>query len=75
VLNCLDPGHFGFLLIPTWQLIPCSNMRQFTLIASLIGGLSALAGFYLSYRWDYLWVRRCGITRVGLRLIFFSRKL
>lgn len=45
---------FGFLLIPplTAHLF-ARNMRQFALLASLIGGVSALVGFCLAYRWDY----------------------
>lgn len=45
---------FGFLLIP--PLIAhlfARNMRQFSLVASMIGGGTALAGFALAYRWDY----------------------
>jgi ABC-type Mn2+/Zn2+ transport system permease subunit len=44
---------FGFLLVPplTAHLF-ARNMRQFTLIASGIGGLTALAGFCVAYRWD-----------------------
>ncbi|MCU0783956.1 MAG: metal ABC transporter permease [Verrucomicrobia bacterium] len=45
---------FGFLLIPplTAHLF-ARNMRQFALIASSIGGLTALAGFCVAYRWDF----------------------
>ncbi len=45
---------FGFLMLPalTAHLFAC-NMRQFALLASIIGGVSALAGFVLAYRWDY----------------------
>ena len=45
---------FGFLLIPplTAHLF-ARDMRQFALLASAIGGVSALAGFFLAYRWDY----------------------
>ena len=45
---------FGFLLIPpvTAHLF-ARNMRQFALIASLVGGISALAGFCIAYRLDY----------------------
>jgi ABC-type Mn2+/Zn2+ transport system permease subunit len=45
---------FGFLLIPplTAHLF-ARNMRQFALAASGIGGVSAVAGFYIAYRWDY----------------------
>lgn len=44
---------FGFLLIPplTAHLF-ARNMRQFTLVASGIGGVTALTGFCLAYRWD-----------------------
>lgn len=44
---------FGFLLLP--PLIAhlfASNMRQFTLGAAAIGGVTAMAGFYFAYRWD-----------------------
>jgi ABC-type Mn2+/Zn2+ transport system permease subunit len=45
---------FGFLLIPplTAHLF-VRNMNQFALAASGVGGASALAGFYIAYRWDY----------------------
>lgn len=45
---------FGFLLIPplTAHLF-ARNMRQFALIASGIGGLTALAGFCVAFRWDF----------------------
>jgi ABC-type Mn2+/Zn2+ transport system permease subunit len=44
---------FGFLLLPplTAHLF-ARNMRQFALLASCIGGLTALAGFCVAYRWD-----------------------
>lgn len=45
---------FGFLLIP--PLIAhlfASNMRQFSLVASGVGGAAALAGFCVAYRLDY----------------------
>lgn len=44
---------FGFLLIPplTAHLF-ARDMRQFALLASAIGGVSALAGFVLAFRWD-----------------------
>lgn len=44
---------FGFLLLP--PLIAhgfASNMRQFIWGATAIGGVSALVGFYIAYRWD-----------------------
>ncbi|HUL29017.1 MAG TPA: metal ABC transporter permease, partial [Thermodesulfobacteriota bacterium] len=28
------------------------NMRQFTVLASLIGGVAAFLGFWVAYRWD-----------------------
>src|ERR1041385_716749 len=68
---------FGFLLIPTLTAhLVARNMRQFTLMASLVGGLSAFVGFYLSYRWDY----PVGPTDVALlgvvyALVFLIRKL
>jgi len=44
---------FGFLLIPalTARLF-ARNMRQFTLLASLFGGVVAFLGFWLAYRLD-----------------------
>jgi len=44
---------FGFLLIPalTAHLFAC-NMRQFTVLASLIGGTTAFFGFWIAYQWD-----------------------
>jgi ABC-type Mn2+/Zn2+ transport system permease subunit len=45
---------FGFLLVP--PLIAhlfARNMRQFSLAASVLGGVSALAGFAIAYRLDY----------------------
>ena len=44
---------FGFLLIPAltahWF---ARNMRQFTVFASVIGGVTAFGGFWLAYQWD-----------------------
>jgi ABC-type Mn2+/Zn2+ transport system permease subunit len=44
---------FGFLLIPalTSHLF-ARNMRQFTILASLLGGGTAFAGFWMAYQWD-----------------------
>src|SRR5437016_3349264 len=44
---------FGFLLIPPLiaQLI-ASNMRQFTILASLLGGAASFVGFCFAYRYD-----------------------
>jgi hypothetical protein len=45
---------FGFLLLPPLMAhLFARNMRQFSLLASLIGGVSALLGFALAYHWDY----------------------
>jgi ABC-type Mn2+/Zn2+ transport system permease subunit len=44
---------FGFLLIPALIAHLFSrNMRQFTTLASLIGGVVAFLGFWVAYRWD-----------------------
>ena len=44
---------FGFLLIPTLTAHLFSrSMRQFTTLASLIGGVVAFLGFWMAYRWD-----------------------
>jgi ABC-type Mn2+/Zn2+ transport system permease subunit len=44
---------FGFLLIPPLVAhLLARNMRQFAWIACGLGGLSALLGFYLAYRWN-----------------------
>jgi ABC-type Mn2+/Zn2+ transport system permease subunit len=44
---------FGFLLIPALIAhLFARNMRQFTVISSLIGGTAAFIGFYMAYTWD-----------------------
>jgi ABC-type Mn2+/Zn2+ transport system permease subunit len=44
---------FGFLLIPALMAhLFAKNMRQFTILASLIGGASAFVGFWIAYQWD-----------------------
>jgi zinc/manganese transport system permease protein len=44
---------FGFLLIPALTAhLMANNMRQFTVLASMIGGIAAFFGFYIAYRWD-----------------------
>ena len=44
---------FGFLVVPPMAALPWARgMMSFSIIASLCGGLSAFAGFYLSYRRD-----------------------
>ena len=44
---------FGFLVIPPMAALPWARgMMSFSLLASLFGGVSAFAGFYLSYVYD-----------------------
>jgi ABC-type Mn2+/Zn2+ transport system permease subunit len=44
---------FGFLLIPALTAhLFARNMRQFTALASLIGGVAAFLGFWISYQLD-----------------------
>ena len=44
---------FGFLLIPALTAhLFAKNMRQFVILASLIGGASAFVGFWIAYQWD-----------------------
>jgi len=44
---------FGFLLIPALTAhLFARNMRQFTIIASLFGGVVSFVGFWLAYQWD-----------------------
>lgn len=60
---------FGFLLIPPLTAHRVArNMRQFALAASAIGGLTALAGFWIAYRMDY----PVGPTDVGLLGIVYA---
>jgi ABC-type Mn2+/Zn2+ transport system permease subunit len=59
---------FGFLLIPPLiGRLYARNMRQFVIIASSLGGLGALVGFYIAYRWDF----PVGPTDVALLGIFY----
>ncbi|MDD5628753.1 MAG: metal ABC transporter permease [Elusimicrobia bacterium] len=44
---------FGFLVVPPMAALPWARgMTSFSLLASLCGGVSALAGFYVSYARD-----------------------
>lgn len=44
---------FGFLIIPPLAALPWARgMMSLSLLASALGGLSAFAGFYLSYTFD-----------------------
>ncbi len=57
---------FGFLLIPALTAHLLSrNMKQFAVLASLIGGAASLVGFYLAYVWD-LPVGPTEVTLLGL---------
>jgi ABC-type Mn2+/Zn2+ transport system permease subunit len=60
---------FGFLLIPplTAHLL-ARNMRQFAIIASLLGGIAAFLGFWIAYSWDY----PVGPTDVALLGIIYA---
>ncbi len=45
---------FGFLLIPALVAhLFARTMRQFLLIASLLGGVASLIGFWIAYAWDF----------------------
>ena len=44
---------FGFLLVPTLTAhLFARTMRQFTVFASLIGGVASFIGFWIAYAWD-----------------------
>jgi ABC-type Mn2+/Zn2+ transport system permease subunit len=44
---------FGFLLIPALTAhLFARNMRQFTTLASLVGGAAAFLGFWIAYQCD-----------------------
>lgn len=44
---------FGFLLIPALTAhLFARNMRQFTILASVLGGVISFLGFWLAYQWD-----------------------
>lgn len=68
---------FGFLLIPalTAHLV-AANMRQFAVLASLIGGAAAFAGCCIAVKWD-LPVGPTDIALLGALyfLVFLGRKL
>jgi zinc/manganese transport system permease protein len=55
--RCLSVGPliaFGFLLIPALTAhLFARTMRQFLLLASLIGGSLSLVGFWIAYAWDF----------------------
>jgi ABC-type Mn2+/Zn2+ transport system permease subunit len=44
---------FGFLLIPVLTVrLFARNMRQFTIVASIFGGVASFVGFWIAYQWD-----------------------
>src|SRR5437764_9677873 len=44
---------FGFLLIPALAShLLARTLRQFTVIASILGGIAAFVGFWIAYSWD-----------------------
>jgi ABC-type Mn2+/Zn2+ transport system permease subunit len=44
---------FGFLLIPVLTVrLFARNMQQFTIVASVVGGVASFIGFWIAYRWD-----------------------
>jgi ABC-type Mn2+/Zn2+ transport system permease subunit len=45
---------FGFLLIPVLTVrLFARNMRQFTIISSIVGGVASFVGFWIAYQWDW----------------------
>lgn len=60
---------FGFLVIPvlTARLL-AANMRQFFILSSLIGGVTALLGFCVAYRFDF----PVGPTDVALSGVIYA---
>lgn len=75
---------FGFLLVPvlTAQRF-AGNMRQLALLASAIGGLTALLGFWIAYRFDLpvgptdvaLLGAIYGTSCAGQKMFFGTRRL
>jgi ABC-type Mn2+/Zn2+ transport system permease subunit len=44
---------FGFLLIPVLTVrLFAQNMRQFTIMSSIFGGVASFFGFWIAYQWD-----------------------
>jgi len=44
---------FGFLLVPALTAhLFARNMRQFAILASVVGGAAAFFGFWIAYQWD-----------------------
>jgi ABC-type Mn2+/Zn2+ transport system permease subunit len=67
---------FGFLLIPALTAhLFAANMRQFTIFASLLGGVVSFIGFCIAYRYD-LPVGPADVVLLGViyGLAFLARK-
>jgi ABC-type Mn2+/Zn2+ transport system permease subunit len=75
VLNVGPLVAFGFLVVPPLIAHQISRtMKQFMVLASLIGGVSSVIGFALAYRWD-LPVGATDVALLGILLmITFSVK-
>jgi ABC-type Mn2+/Zn2+ transport system permease subunit len=68
---------FGFLLIPALTAhLFAANMRQFTIFASLLGGVVSFIGFCIAYRYD-LPVGPADVVLLGViyGLAFLGRKV
>jgi ABC-type Mn2+/Zn2+ transport system permease subunit len=68
---------FGFLLIPALTAhLFAANMRQFTIFASLLGGVVSFIGFCIAYRYD-LPVGPADVVLLGLTygLAFLARQV
>jgi len=68
---------FGFLLIPPLTAhVVASSMRQFAVIASLLGGGTAFIGFALAYAWD-LPVGPTDVVLLGFiyAFVFLSKRM
>ncbi len=60
---------FGFLLIPALTVhLFARTMRQFVVLAPLVGGIAAFLGFWLAYQWDL----PVGPTDVVLLGLFYA---
>jgi ABC-type Mn2+/Zn2+ transport system permease subunit len=59
---------FGFLLVPALSgHLFARNMRQFFVLSSIFGGVTAFLGFWLAYAWDW----PVGPTDVVLLGVFY----
>jgi len=66
---------FAFLIIPPLAARRfCKKMHSFFALSSLFGGVSALAGFYISYHWDWPLGPTAILTAAGILLLSFLSK-